>query len=361
MATSDTVRQFLEAQDIRFSLVKCPWDAQGRWQGGGEAISHAAVARPVILKDEKGLVMVTMPITGRLDLGAMNRQLGRHLKVVEKDEFPTVFAQCTSFILPALAALAGLECVLDGALLEQENVYIASGNGEQMIRLSTEDFERLNPGLRIGKSLLPSEASGKDHKMPANTDKVIKINGSLPLADMRQRIENTTQLPPMPSLAHKILQLNANPYAHAEDLAKLLEKDPSLTAQIVRYAQSPFFGYQSKVASVRQAISLVLGYDMVMNIALGFAVGRPFNIPMEGPLGLRDFWRHSIYSASLSQALCDFMPRGTPFQPGMAYLTGLLHNFGLLILGHLFPKEFGLLHKAVIQEPQTPQIGRAHV
>jgi HD-like signal output (HDOD) protein len=160
----------------------------------------------------------------------------------------------------------------------------------------------------------------------------------------------------MPSLAQKIIQLNANPYAHAEDLAKLVEKDPSLTAQIVRYAQSPFYGYQGTVASVRQAISRVLGYDMVMNISLGVAAARPFKVPLEGSLGLNAFWHNATYSAALTQALCNEMPRGQRPRPGTAYLAGLLHNFGFLLLGHLFPEEFSELQKAATSEPETPVI-----
>lgn len=363
MSTSSAVQHFLELQGIKFSLVDCPWDSHGRWQGGSVSISHAAVARPVILKDEQGMVMVVMPITGRLNLGTLNDQLQRQLQAVEKSEYPPVFASCTSFILPALGALTGLESVVDVALLEQDSVFVSSGNDEKLIRLSTEDFQRLNPGAHFGKGLLHkndnaavTQTAVSMPSKPDNSHKVTRINGTLPLADMYQRIKSTSHLPTMPSLAYKIIQLNANPYAHVEDLATLLEKDPSLAAQIVRYAQSPLFAYEGDVVSVRQAISRVLGYDMVMNIALGFAAGRSFSIPHDGPLGLYAFWRQAIYTAALSQALCDLMPSATRPKPGTAYLAGLLHNFGLLILGHLFPKEFDLLHEAVVREPQTPLV-----
>jgi HD-like signal output (HDOD) protein len=50
------------------------------------------------------------------------------------------------------------------------------------------------------------------------------------------------------------------------------------------------------------------------------------------------------------------MPRGQRPRPGTAYLAGLLHNFGFLLLGHLFPEEFAELQKAVTSEPETPVI-----
>jgi HD-like signal output (HDOD) protein len=53
-------------------------------------------------------------------------------------------------------------------------------------------------------------------------------------------------------------------------------------------------------------------------------------------LGMDNFWRHSLYCAFLCQSLAARSGR----DKGLAYLCGLLHNFGLLLVGHLFPSEF---------------------
>jgi HD-like signal output (HDOD) protein len=83
------------------------------------------------------------------------------------------------------------------------------------------------------------------------------------------------------------------------------------------------------------------------------AAARPFKVTLDGPLGLNAFWRDATYSAALTQALCNMVPREQRPRPGTAYLAGLLHNFGFLLLGHLFPKEFAVLHQAVKDEPDT--------
>lgn len=361
MSTSITVRRYLEAQDVCYSTVACPVDSQGRWQGEVGKIHPSSVARAMILKDISGLVMAILPITHRLKLDALNRQLHRKLKPAEEIDYRGVFADCSPGILPALGEAYGFETVIDDSLLDQDFVYVASGNRGDLVRMTGQDFQLLHSNAWYGNTFSqiaeqklpaqkPSPGPGAAPEPPTAASPV----NVTPVASIRQRIERITQLPAMPTLAQKIIQLNANPYAHAEDLAKLVEKDPSLTAQIVRYAQSPFYGYQGKVASVRQAISRVLGYDMVMNIALGVAAARPFKVPPEGPLGLIAFWRHATYSAALCQALCNIMPRAHRPRPGTAYLVGLLHNFGYLLLGHLFPKEFALLHRAVAKEPETP-------
>lgn len=172
--------------------------------------------------------------------------------------------------------------------------------------------------------------------------------------ELRRRIEQVYELPPMPEMARRVLQLRNNPDASINELAAIVEIDPSLAAQVVRYAASPFYAYRGKINSIHDAITRVLGFDMVMNMALGLATGKSFHNPCDGPLGLQAFWQHAVYTATLAQALAKRMPPKLRPQPGMAYLAGLLHNFGFLLLGHMFPPEFKLLNKLVAAHPETP-------
>ena len=172
--------------------------------------------------------------------------------------------------------------------------------------------------------------------------------------EIRRRIEQVYELPPMPDMARRVLALRNNPDASIAELAGIVELDPSLAAQVVRYAASPFYAYRGKISSIQDAITRVLGFDMVMNMALGLATGKSFQNPCDGPLGLHAFWRHAVYSATLAQALAKCMPPAHRPQPGLVYLAGLLHNFGFLLLGHLFPPEFKLLNKLVAAHPESP-------
>jgi HD-like signal output (HDOD) protein/prolyl-tRNA editing enzyme YbaK/EbsC (Cys-tRNA(Pro) deacylase) len=361
MSTSITVRRYLDTQDVPYTVVPCPIDARGESRKKSSGIPAAAVARAIMLKDASGLVMAVIPVTHRLSLDALNRLLHRRLRPAEKTDYQSVFADCTPGVLPALGEAYGFETVIDDSLLDQDFIFVASGNSGELIRMTGEDFQNLHSNAWYGNVFShiadrTEQRGSVINKLSEDDNTVQSQTGAPTVANMRQRIEQITTLPPMPSLAQKIIQLNANPYAHANDLAKLVEKDPSLAAQIIRYAQSPLYGYQGKIASIRQAISRVLGYDMVMNIALGVAAARPFKIQPSGPLGLMAFWRHATYSATLTQSLCGLLPRHDRPRPGTAYLAGLLHNFGFLLLGHSFPKEFTLLHNAVMREPNTPVV-----
>lgn len=181
-----------------------------------------------------------------------------------------------------------------------------------------------------------------------------KQDMTAPLVNLKARIESLRTLPAMPAMAAKVIQLKTNAKGSVQDLAKIIELDPSLSAQVIRYAQSPFFGYRGKVESVYTAIARVLGYELVMNLAFGIATARPFKVPNNGPLGLTAFWRHAIYCGALVQALSAKVDEELRPPAGLAYLAGLLHNFGLLVIGHLFPKEYMLLNKLVMEHPNKP-------
>lgn len=171
------------------------------------------------------------------------------------------------------------------------------------------------------------------------------------LNNIRLRIDQIDKMPAMPMMAQKILELHAKPERDVLALAKVIELDPSLSAQVIRYASSSLYGYRGKVDSPEAAISRVLGYDTVINLVLGIAVAKPFNLPHNGPLGLDAFWSHAVYSAILCQKLATAMPQSKRPAPGLAYLAGLLHNIGALVLGHIFPAEFDMLNSFLAANP----------
>jgi HD-like signal output (HDOD) protein len=79
---------------------------------------------------------------------------------------------------------------------------------------------------------------------------------------------------------------------------------------------------------------------MVLNLALGLALGKTMTIPKEGPHGALPYWQQAVYMAATIEGLVTAIPRDHRPSFGMAYLCGLLHNFGFLILAEVFPPYF---------------------
>jgi HD-like signal output (HDOD) protein len=106
---------------------------------------------------------------------------------------------------------------------------------------------------------------------------------------LKQRIDETFDLPAMPDIAQDIMKLRVDPSADAAKLAQIVSRDPSLAAQVISWASSPYYGYQGKIDSIETAIARVLGFELVMNLALGISIGKSLKVPKEGPLGIRKF------------------------------------------------------------------------
>jgi len=76
-------------------------------------------------------------------------------------------------------------------------------------------------------------------------------------------------LPSPPEVAIRIVRVAADPDISARDLQKIVSGDAALMAELLRIANSPFFGYRQTVTRVEQAL-VVLGQKMLRNIALLF-------------------------------------------------------------------------------------------
>jgi HD-like signal output (HDOD) protein len=187
------------------------------------------------------------------------------------------------------------------------------------------------------------------------------------IAELEGRVGEVMELPAIPEVAQAILRLRNDPRADARRLGQLIELDPSLSAQIVRCAASAFFGYRGKLDSIQDAISRVLGFEKAMYIAVGLSAGKALRYSNEGPLGVKAFWTHAVFTAELMQALGAELDPGAKPSPGLAYLAGLLHNIGVMLLGHLLEPEFNALNRAVAEQPdrsllelETELLGVSH-
>ncbi len=171
------------------------------------------------------------------------------------------------------------------------------------------------------------------------------------VAEFRHRLEQAEALPILPEVARQLIQLRNDPNAGIPELVAVIEKDPSSAAQLLRYARLSTFGYGDRIKTISDAVQLVLGFEKALHMVLGLAAGKSLRMEPDGPLGRKNFWRHSVYTASLCQALAARLPAGEQPPLGLIYLAGLLHDIGYMLLGHLYPYEFSLLNQIVAKYP----------
>ncbi len=163
-------------------------------------------------------------------------------------------------------------------------------------------------------------------------------------------------LPVLSEVGHKLLLLMKNPDANAHELSDIVASDPALAAQIIRYANAPFFGFQGRIDSIEQAVLTVLGFDGVMGIALGLVAMGSLRVNSKAILAREGFWWKAVAAASIAQTLASQRPVRRRVKPGLAYLSGLLRGIGTLFLVSCFPEAYAELEAYQQQEPDSSKL-----
>lgn len=166
-----------------------------------------------------------------------------------------------------------------------------------------------------------------------------------------ERIEETLAIPTLFPTAQKLLQLRADPDAGIEELVPLVSSDPSLGSQVVAWANSPMFAAPGRAKSIDDAVVSILGYDLVLNLSISMLLSSEIHFEVKGPRGAVPFWTRALATARLSELLAWQIPVTRRSTMGLVYLTGLLRNFGALILVHLFPPLHAKLCRAIELNP----------
>lgn len=322
MALSDRLANFLTRKGIPYQQIEI--DPVANLDAAVIASGQAQhnFIQPTLLIDINGVVMAVHRFDSTLDMDAVHQFTGRRLQPLTARQATRLFGDCDPGFVPPVGGAWDLPVLVDEDVVNADQVVFSAGTDHCLMGMDGRALRLALAGARAGHLVIRGQGNG--------------TRGALTLDEIADKLQKLYRLPPMPALALRILKLTANSDATAKELAELIEFDPSMTAQIMRYARSALFNYPGQINSVQEAVTRVLGFDRVAHIAMGIASVRAFDVPRSGMLGMDNFWRHSLYCAFLCQNLAARSGR----DKGLAYLCGLLHNFGLLLVGHLFPSEF---------------------
>ena len=319
-------------------------------------IKARQVLRSTLLEDGSDNLLLITPADQPIDLDGLNHRTKRNFRQINPESARMQFPGCE--IIPPFGSFFDIPELIDNQVLENQTLFFALEKGPRLFGLSTKEFKSLHPRA-LFTSLCKKDAtkfSGDDNRLvvPPDLHQYFE-NGKLSTGEsLLNRLERVEDLPVLPVLARRLLEIRNRPNASAAQLAKVVEVDPTLAAQVMRYSRSAFFGYQGKLDSVQDAIARVLGYEAVLNMAIGLAAGRTFHLKGEGPIGLKSLWHNAIYCAAMAQVLSTQMPERIRPKSGMAYLAGLLHNFGYFLLGHVYTDEYLVLNRLLSVNPNIP-------
>lgn len=152
---------------------------------------------------------------------------------------------------------------------------------------------------------------------------------------LTQVINGIRDLPSLPVLVLELLNSFESDDISVGDLAGKVSRDQALAAKTLRLANSSFYGLSRKVTTIQQAIT-ILGFDCVRTLVAAAALTDAFADCQHGVFGFDAFWRHSIGTAVCAKLLA----REVGVHQDYAFLSGLLHDIGKLVLVTRFPEQY---------------------
>lgn len=163
-------------------------------------------------------------------------------------------------------------------------------------------------------------------------------------AETNDLVAEITQLPVQPGAAMRLLWMLEDPRTSAADLGRLIESDPALSTQVIRLANTAFYGLSGKVASAWRAVT-VLGLATVRALATTAA----FDLFSEkGRSVPDDFWPHSVTTAAASSVVA----RRLGYQSNDAFSAGLLHDIGTALMFRRAPRRYDAVLASMQADPE---------
>lgn len=154
----------------------------------------------------------------------------------------------------------------------------------------------------------------------------------------------------LPAAAEKVLRMTASDEADPLELCEVIQNDPVLVARILRRLNSSYYALSQKISDLKTAISL-LGLREIRNLALTVFVSRSF----EGGAVYGTYRRESLWSHSVGVAVASRLVARVCGLAGCeeAYIAGLLHDIGLILIDQTLQRHFHKLIDTINEQTPT--------
>ncbi|HLH55625.1 MAG TPA: response regulator [Verrucomicrobiae bacterium] len=184
---------------------------------------------------------------------------------------------------------------------------------------------------------------------------IVRASGleqSLRDQNLRQLISKMDRLPSIPALYAELVEMLQDPEVGVEEIGQLVAKDLGMTAKILKLVNSAFFGLGRAIASPAEAVSY-LGVDTIKSLVLSIHAFSQFSTSRVPGFSIDGLWVESQQTAGVAKEIMrqeDFDQKVTD----EAFVAGLLHDTGKLILASNFPAEYTQALRAA--EQGTPAL-----
>jgi putative nucleotidyltransferase with HDIG domain len=151
--------------------------------------------------------------------------------------------------------------------------------------------------------------------------------------ELETAIMTATDLPTIPVVAIKVMQLIESESATAEALAKIVASDPAVAARVLKISNSSFFGCRRQIQTISNAI-VILGFNTLRSLVVTASLKQVYK-----PFGLTEkmLWEHSFAAGLAAKTIAQESRTANEEE---AFLAGLFHDIGKIIMNSLDREKF---------------------
>jgi len=145
--------------------------------------------------------------------------------------------------------------------------------------------------------------------------------------------------PTLPAVVGRVMAVTADADSSTQDLYRVIQADQAMTVNVLKMANSVFYGLPKRIGSLQHALS-ILGYVEVRNLVIAQAVFKSFKASGgKGPMDIRPFWQHALTAALAA----ELIGRGADPGDQDLYVAGLVHDIGKLVIYMALPEAYAEL------------------
>lgn len=150
-------------------------------------------------------------------------------------------------------------------------------------------------------------------------------------------LKRVDDIPVLPQTTRMVLSMLNDPQMHILKIAEAIQKDVSLTTRLLKMANSAYYAQERKIVTILEALVL-LGLNTVKDLLVAASTYKILNKKIEGYLLEKgDLWKHSVFCAMAAELLAG---ETKPALKDKAYIAGLLHDVGKIIMAHYVQEDF---------------------
>jgi HD-like signal output (HDOD) protein len=174
--------------------------------------------------------------------------------------------------------------------------------------------------------------------LKATLSRAYELQDRLSNAALRQLLASIQTLPSIPTIYQDLVAAMKSPHASINTAAAIIAKDMAMLSKVLQVVNSAYFGLRRTISSPAHALAL-LGLDLVKGLVLMVKLFEQCDRGGQLPVPLEQLWRHGLTTAINARAIATSAGAGS-LAVEHAFMAGLLHDVGLLVLNTNFPDRY---------------------